>query len=128
MGRHRKGPSVFGQQSSREQLGANVSLYLSNFLWSTFQMQAPINPSDINTIEGKYPIRPELPGVPGHEGVGVVEAVGPKVGAWVGCGGCQCVVCAWSCKGAGFSLVGMAECAGARPQAAAACCASSFWG
>lgn len=22
---------------------------------------------------------PELPGVPGHEGVGVVEAVGPKV-------------------------------------------------
>ena len=42
--------------------------------------QAPINPSDINTIEGKYPLRPELPGVPGHEGVGVVEAVGPKVG------------------------------------------------
>jgi trans-2-enoyl-CoA reductase len=42
-------------------------------------MQAPINPSDINTIEGKYPITPELPGVPGHEGVGVVEAVGPKV-------------------------------------------------
>lgn len=42
-------------------------------------VQAPINPSDINTIEGKYPITPELPGVPGHEGVGVVEAVGPKV-------------------------------------------------
>ena len=41
--------------------------------------QAPINPSDINTIEGKYPLKPELPGVPGHEGVGVVEAVGPKV-------------------------------------------------
>ena len=41
--------------------------------------QAPINPSDINTIEGKYPLTPELPGVPGHEGVGVVEAVGPKV-------------------------------------------------
>jgi trans-2-enoyl-CoA reductase len=42
-------------------------------------LAAPINPSDINTIEGKYPITPELPGVPGHEGVGVVEAVGPKV-------------------------------------------------
>ncbi|PRW50861.1 putative trans-2-enoyl- mitochondrial [Chlorella sorokiniana] len=42
-------------------------------------LAAPINPSDINTIEGKYPLRPELPGVPGHEGVGVVEAVGPKV-------------------------------------------------
>lgn len=42
-------------------------------------LAAPINPSDINTVEGKYPITPELPGVPGHEGVGVVEAVGPKV-------------------------------------------------
>jgi len=42
--------------------------------------QAPINPSDINTIQGKYPIHPTLPGVPGHEGVGVVEAVGAKVG------------------------------------------------
>lgn len=45
-------------------------------------VQAPINPSDINTIEGKYPITPELPGVPGHEGVGVVKAVGAKVGGW----------------------------------------------
>lgn len=33
----------------------------------------------MNTIEGKYPLRPDLPGVPGHEGMGVVEAVGPKV-------------------------------------------------
>ena len=52
-------------------------------------LQAPINPSDINTIEGKYPLRTELPGVPGHEGVGVVEAVGPKVRVGVlgaGCG------------------------------------------
>ena len=46
-------------------------------------MQAPINPSDINTVEGKYPLRPELPGVPGNEAVGVVQAVGPEVGqAW----------------------------------------------
>lgn len=40
---------------------------------------APINPADINTIEGKYPIRPELPAVPGVEGAGIVEAVGPQV-------------------------------------------------
>jgi len=42
-------------------------------------MQAPINPSDINTIEGKYPLRPDLPASPGHEGVGIVRAVGAKV-------------------------------------------------
>jgi len=40
---------------------------------------APINPSDINTIEGKYPLMPPLPGTPGHEGVGQVTAVGAKV-------------------------------------------------
>lgn len=42
-------------------------------------MQAPINPSDISTIEGRYPLRPVLPASPGHEGVAVVEAVGSKV-------------------------------------------------
>lgn len=41
--------------------------------------QAPINPSDINTIEGKYPLRPALPASPGHEGVGIVKAIGQKV-------------------------------------------------
>ncbi|MDB6148638.1 MAG: Alcohol dehydrogenase zinc-binding domain protein [Chthoniobacter sp.] len=40
---------------------------------------APINPADLNVIEGKYPIRPELPGVPGGEGIGVVEEVGSAV-------------------------------------------------
>lgn len=40
---------------------------------------APINPADINTIEGKYPIKPELPAVPGVEGAGIVEALGPQV-------------------------------------------------
>lgn len=40
---------------------------------------APINPADLNAIEGTYPIRPPLPAVPGVEGVGVVEAVGPGV-------------------------------------------------
>lgn len=42
-------------------------------------LYAPINPADINTVEGKYPIRPQLPGTPGAEGVGVVKEVGPGV-------------------------------------------------
>lgn len=33
---------------------------------------APINPADLNQIEGKYPIRPQLPATPGFEGAGVV--------------------------------------------------------
>jgi trans-2-enoyl-CoA reductase len=37
---------------------------------------APINPADLNVIEGKYPVRPELPGTPGIEGVGVIEECG----------------------------------------------------
>ena len=40
---------------------------------------APINPADLNVIEGKYPIRPALPGTPGVEGVGVVEKLGAGV-------------------------------------------------
>ena len=41
--------------------------------------QAPVNPSDINQIEGKYPIKPPLPAVAGNEGVGVVKEVGAEV-------------------------------------------------
>lgn len=40
---------------------------------------APVNPADINTIQGKYPSRPPLPAVPGNEGVGEVIEVGPGV-------------------------------------------------
>ena len=40
---------------------------------------APINPADLNTIEGKYPVRPALPAVPGIEGVGVVAEIGQGV-------------------------------------------------
>ena len=40
---------------------------------------APINPADINAIEGKYPGRRELPAVPGFEGAGVVVDVGANV-------------------------------------------------
>ena len=43
---------------------------------------APINPADLNTIEGKYPVRPTLPATPGVEGVGTVAAVGFDVTAF----------------------------------------------
>src|SRR5438094_1782648 len=33
---------------------------------------APINPADLNQMEGKYPVRAELPATPGFEGAGVV--------------------------------------------------------
>jgi NADPH:quinone reductase-like Zn-dependent oxidoreductase len=38
-----------------------------------------VNPSDLLTIAGAYPLRTTLPFVPGFEGVGVVEDVGPGV-------------------------------------------------
>ena len=40
---------------------------------------APINPADLNAIEGKYPVRPELPATPGFEGAGVVVDLGGDV-------------------------------------------------
>ncbi|XP_057508774.1 enoyl-[acyl-carrier-protein] reductase, mitochondrial [Actinidia eriantha] len=51
-------------------------------------LAAPINPSDINRIEGVYPVRPQLPSVGGYEGVGEVHSLGSSVkdfspGDWV---------------------------------------------
>ena len=43
----------------------------------------PINPADLNTVEGTYGVKLDLPGVPGIEGCGVVEeskAAGYKQG------------------------------------------------
>jgi mitochondrial enoyl-[acyl-carrier protein] reductase / trans-2-enoyl-CoA reductase len=40
---------------------------------------APINPADLNQIEGKYPVRAELPATPGFEGAGIAAEVGPGV-------------------------------------------------
>ena len=40
---------------------------------------APLNPADINSIEGKYPVRPQLPATPGMEGAGVVVELGSEV-------------------------------------------------
>lgn len=51
-------------------------------------LAAPVNPSDINMVQGTYAILPDLPAVGGNEGVGVVMEVGSKVtalrpGDWV---------------------------------------------
>lgn len=40
---------------------------------------APVNPADINTIQGKYPSKPPLPAIPGNEGVGEIVEVGCNV-------------------------------------------------
>lgn len=42
-------------------------------------LMASINPSDLVTISGAYRSRTTLPFVPGFEGVGIVESVGPGV-------------------------------------------------
>ncbi|MDF2960383.1 MAG: quinone oxidoreductase 1 [Paenibacillus sp.] len=39
----------------------------------------PVNPSDLIPVRGAYPHRTPLPSVPGYEGVGTVEAIGPSV-------------------------------------------------
>jgi trans-2-enoyl-CoA reductase len=42
-------------------------------------LAAPINPADLNQIEGKYPVRAPLPATPGFEGAGVVMELGAAV-------------------------------------------------
>lgn len=44
-------------------------------------LAAPVNPSDLMYISGRYGLQPILPAVPGFEGVGIVEAHG---GGWLG--------------------------------------------
>ena len=49
---------------------------------------APVNPADINVLQGTYPIRPALPATGGGEGVAEVLSVGAEVrdlspGDWV---------------------------------------------
>ena len=40
---------------------------------------SPINPADINRLEGKYPIRSPLPAIAGNEGVGIIAQTGSAV-------------------------------------------------
>jgi D-arabinose 1-dehydrogenase-like Zn-dependent alcohol dehydrogenase len=38
--------------------------------------------TDIHAAHGDWPIKPPLPLIPGHEGVGIVEALGPGGRGW----------------------------------------------
>ncbi|XP_054855744.1 enoyl-[acyl-carrier-protein] reductase, mitochondrial isoform X2 [Eublepharis macularius] len=42
-------------------------------------LAAPVNPSDINMIQGSYAVLPDLPAVGGNEGVGLVVQIGSNV-------------------------------------------------
>lgn len=50
-------------------------------------LECPVNPADINVLQGSYPIRPPLPATPGGEGVAEIVAAGPdsrlSPGDWV---------------------------------------------
>ncbi|XP_046841051.1 enoyl-[acyl-carrier-protein] reductase, mitochondrial-like isoform X2 [Xenia sp. Carnegie-2017] len=51
-------------------------------------LASPINPADLNVLQGLYPIKPSLPAVGGNEGLGEVLVVGDdvksvRVGDWV---------------------------------------------
>jgi propanol-preferring alcohol dehydrogenase len=63
--------------------------------------------TDIHAAHGDWPVKPTLPFTPGHEGVGIVEEVGPRVTEvgvgdrvampWLGyaCGACDWCVSGW---------------------------------
>src|SRR6478672_8263965 len=63
--------------------------------------------TDIHAAHGDWPVKPALPFVPGHEGVGIVAAVGRGVtnltegnrvaGPWLGwaCGACEYCASGW---------------------------------
>ncbi len=49
---------------------------------SVRMLASPVNPSDLLVVRGQYGVLPELPAVPGLEGVGVVEATGGGLRGW----------------------------------------------
>ncbi|MCS6937875.1 MAG: alcohol dehydrogenase AdhP [Roseiflexaceae bacterium] len=63
--------------------------------------------TDIHAAHGDWPVKPKLPFIPGHEGVGIVESVGPGVTnvkegdrvaiPWLGyaCGDCKYCASGW---------------------------------
>lgn len=42
-------------------------------------LAAPVNPADINTIQGKYAVRPPLPATAGNECIAEIISIGPAV-------------------------------------------------
>ncbi|HTV05617.1 MAG TPA: alcohol dehydrogenase AdhP [Acidobacteriaceae bacterium] len=79
--------------------------------------------TDLHAADGDWPIRPTLPFIPGHEGAGVVVALGPgvthlkegdRVGiAWLhsACGHCEFCLAGWETlcpeqKNSGYSING----------------------
>lgn len=61
-----------------EKIDATIPLVQANQLLVKM-LAAPVNPADINTIQGKYPSKPTLPAIPGNEGVGEVVQIGTQV-------------------------------------------------
>ncbi|WP_330444413.1 alcohol dehydrogenase AdhP [Flavobacterium sp. C4GT6] len=79
--------------------------------------------TDLHAVDGDWPVKPKMPLIPGHEGVGYVVAVGPDVynvkeGDAVGvpwlysaCGGCEYCITGWetlceSQQNGGYSVDG----------------------
>lgn len=79
--------------------------------------------TDIHAAHGDWPVKPHLPLIPGHEGVGLVESIGPGVTTvkegdrvaipWLGyaCGTCEYCVSGWETlceqqRNTGYSLPG----------------------
>ncbi|KAJ8712319.1 hypothetical protein PYW07_005161 [Mythimna separata] len=71
--------SNFGHPQQVIQLRKSEVPPLGNHGVLVRMLAAPVNPSDINTIQGKYPVKVKLPHIPGNEGVGVVEEIGGYV-------------------------------------------------
>src|ERR1700721_2300543 len=72
------------------------------------RMQASgLCPTDIHAAAGDWPVKPNPPFTPGHEGVGIIEETGPgaslhRVGdrvaiAWLGKAGGHCSSCIGGC-------------------------------
>jgi propanol-preferring alcohol dehydrogenase len=79
--------------------------------------------TDIHAAHGDWPVKPTPPFIPGHEGIGIVEEIGPGVGdvaiddrvamPWLGyaCGTCEYCVSGWETlcldqKNTGYSFDG----------------------
>ncbi|XP_065091930.1 enoyl-[acyl-carrier-protein] reductase, mitochondrial [Ochlerotatus camptorhynchus] len=72
--------SEFGDPAKVIQVLEETVSYPANGEVLVKTLGAPINPADINTIQGKYPVKPQFPAVGGNECVSEVVAVGGQVG------------------------------------------------